>query len=231
MSETLTIYETATATCPGLTITLSGTTEAEYTALAATTTAYTDGYEAVVAVSYGALYFAVAIDNASTNSVVSVGVDYEAVATAPYGAFLVEGAWGADAAAIDDFTGETYFIPATNTSIATDSAEAVTYSANANDIYGSACDIATGSLASGGSKSYTWYMPLEPDSEPASGETDTGAGDRLNKGEKLFAWGIIGAAATTPSTTCSDDENGLKLKLSAATLVAGSVAFAAALAF
>lgn len=77
-------------------------------------------------------------------------------------------------------------------------------------------------------------MPKEPDSEPETGETVTSVGDRLNKGEKLWAWASIGATDAAPATECFDadeNEDGLKLKLSAATLVAGSVAFAAALAF
>lgn len=77
-------------------------------------------------------------------------------------------------------------------------------------------------------------MPKEPDSEPETGETVTSQGDRLNKGEKLWAWASIGNTAAAPATECfesGENEDGLKLKLSAATLVAGSVAFAAALAF
>ena len=53
MAEILNLQETATADCPASTITMSGTTEAEQTALAAVVSAYSDGYQASVAITNG----------------------------------------------------------------------------------------------------------------------------------------------------------------------------------
>lgn len=123
MSETLTIQTDADAVCPGLTITLSGLTEDQETALATATGAYTDGYTATLVETYGPLLFAVVTDNSSAVNVVSLAIDGDAAATVPYGAYLLGGAWGADAATIDDFAGETYFIPFVNTGVLVGSAE------------------------------------------------------------------------------------------------------------
>lgn len=126
MSETLTIQTTADAVCPGLTFTLSGKTEAEQTALATATAAYTDGYTATVVETYGALLFAVVTDNSSNQNVVSLAIDGDAATAVPYGAYLLGGAWTADAATISNFVGNAYFLPFVNTSIAVDATEAVT---------------------------------------------------------------------------------------------------------
>ena len=71
------------------------------------------------------------------------------------------------------------------------------------------------------------YMPTEADT-PADDEETTTTGDRLNKGESVSVWTAFAAGAVAPSASCTAEA---EILLGAATLAAGSLAAAAALAF
>lgn len=71
------------------------------------------------------------------------------------------------------------------------------------------------------------YMPTEATTPSATTET-TATGDRLNKGDVLSVWSAFAAGATAPDASCTAT---VTVVLGAATLAAGSLAAAAALAF
>lgn len=73
----------------------------------------------------------------------------------------------------------------------------------------------------------TAYMPEEA-SSPADDEETTTTGDRINKGESVSVWSAFAAGATTVDAECTA---AAVIVLGAATLAAGSLAAAAALAF
>merc|ERR1711990_475528 len=123
-------------------------------------------------------------------------------------------------------------IPFTVTAVAASDALAVDCNTDQPEKYGTATQVnnASANMAAGGTSTTTFYMPSEPSSEPETGESSALVGDRLD-GDRLFAWNGLGTSASLATSACNNDEKGQKLKLGAATLVAGSVAFAAALAF
>ena len=77
---------------------------------------------------------------------------------------------------------------------------------------------------------YSFYMPSEPASKVTDTESSVGVADRLDKGDKLALWTGLTAAGTVPTAACNAEAL-TKVALGAATLAAGSAAFAAALAF
>jgi len=99
-----------------------------------------------------------------------------------------------------------------------------------NLIYGAADVVATSDTidAAGESQSVTFYMSLETDVD--EGTTQMSAnGDRWDKGSTLVIGGGTDASVTASTTTCTAKSE--ELELGAASLVAGTVALAAALAF
>ena len=77
-----------------------------------------------------------------------------------------------------------------------------------------------GDIVADGTSNGKFYMPKEADTE---GET-TATGDRIDHKDKVSAY----AGAGAPTATCAEE---IKIKLGAATLAAGSLALATALAF
>jgi hypothetical protein len=71
------------------------------------------------------------------------------------------------------------------------------------------------------------YMPKEATTPAADTET-TATGDRLDKGDVLSVWSAFAADAVAPDASCTAT---VTVLLGAATLAAGSLATAAALAF
>merc|ERR1711937_1002270 len=77
----------------------------------------------------------------------------------------------------------------------------------------------------------SYYVPaLEVATASEEGETDAGVGDRLDKGTNVAYFSDLGAVSVVNAATACQAESD-KLSLGASALVAGSVAFAAALAF
>lgn len=71
------------------------------------------------------------------------------------------------------------------------------------------------------------YMPTAAATPSATAETTT-TGDRLDKGDAVSVWSALGATTTAPDAECTAAAT---IVLGAATLAAGSLAAAAALAF
>lgn len=100
------------------------------------------------------------------------------------------------------------------------------------DKYG---EVKTGSVSDGDAwvansyASFFYYMPAEAATETEIGETVAGEGDRLNKGDELILWTGHNGSGTITAACNADDL--AKVVLGAATLTAGSAAFATALAF
>ena len=72
-----------------------------------------------------------------------------------------------------------------------------------------------------------FYMPAEPETA-TEGESVADVGDRLNTGDVVALWTGFTATGTVPVAACGE---GATIIMGAATLAAGSAAFAAALAF
>ena len=230
MSENV-IFETATATCPALEIDLTADIDTTYDGLDATLKAYSDGYKAALKLTMATTYHTAMVGNSYTDASTLVGVDMEAAATATKGAWLVDQAYTTSSG--DAYSTALNFIPFTVTAVAASDALAVACNTDQPEKYGTATQVdnPAANMAAGGTSTTTFYMPSEPSSEPETGESSALVGDRLDKGDRLFAWNGLGTSAPLATSACNDDEKGQKLKLGAATLVAGSVAFAAALAF
>merc|ERR1711990_161074 len=118
-----------------------------------------------------------------------------------------------------------------NETTATANPGAVDLSAATDTIYGAAADVdvASADQTTGGAVTYSFLMPISA-SDSETGPTDAAAGDRFDKGTSVAYFNSLGAdTVVTAATECQAESDGLSLGASA--LVAGSVAFAAALAF
>ena len=76
---------------------------------------------------------------------------------------------------------------------------------------------------------YEFFLAMESDSRDAETTSVGAEGDRWDKGTTLIVAGGVAATFTNADTACTAKTE--ELVLGAASLVAGSVAFAAALAF
>lgn len=229
MTDANVIVETATVDCPIVNLTLTG--EDKDTTETLTDAGYTDGYLAEVELTWDATYWAVMIDGTAVQAasfIARTNEDNETTATAnPNGAWFALQAW--TATDVTGYSATSYYIPALTVAIASDSTGAVTLNAATDDLYGTAVDVASADQATGGAVTYSFLMPLSA-SDSETGPTDPAVGDRFDKGTYVTYLSDLGAdTVVNAATVCQAESDGLSLGASA--LVAGSVAFAAALAF
>merc|ERR1711937_916664 len=186
------IVETATVDCPLVNLTLTGENKDDTETL--TAEGYTDGYRAEVELTWDATYWAVMTDGTAVQAasfLARTSEDSETTSTAnPNGAWFALQSWTVTTVA--GYTATSYYVPALEVAIASDSTGAVELNAATDDLYGPAVDVASADQATGDAVTYSFLMPL--------------------------------------SASASEAESD-KLSLGASALVAGSVAFAAALAF
>ena len=229
------IVETATADCPLIDLDLSGATKDEQEAFVTQVDAYTDGYTAEITITMSGAYFTDMENN--TDLEVAMGRNGDAAATltaATFGLYSVVYAWTVTSSvSTGDGDAEGYFVGAAEVAASGDHDYAAT--GYANMYYNSDADLIlkyawedesgfdTEVVADGYVSVVSFYMPKEPDTVPEDAEMADGEGDRFNKKETVWT----SAGAGTPTALCGDSE---KLVLGATTLVAGSIAFAAALA-
>merc|ERR1711937_325845 len=197
------IVETATVDCPLVNLTLTGENKDDTETL--TAEGYTDGYRAEVELTWDATYWAVMTDGTAVQAVsflARTSEDSETTSTAnPNGAWFALQSWTVTTVA--GYTATSYYVPA--------------------------LDVATADQATGDAVTYSFLMPLSA-SDSEEGETDAGVGDRLDKGTNVAYFSDLGAVSVVNAATACQAESD-KLSLGASALVAGSVAFAAALAF
>merc|ERR1712070_34188 len=129
------------------------------------------------------------------------------------------------------YTATSYYIPALEVAIASDSTGAVTLNAATDLIYGAVADVdvASDDQATGDAVTYSFLMPISA-SDSETGPTDAAVGDRFDKGTAVAYYSSLGATSVVNAATACQAESD-DLSLGASALVAGSVAFAAALAF
>merc|ERR1711990_1368008 len=230
MTDANVIVETATADCPIVNLTLTGANKDDTETFVAA--GYTDGYLAEVELTWEATYWAVMTDGTALQAasfIARTNDDNETTATAnPNGAWFSLQTW-----TVTDVTGystDSFYIPALAVAIASDSTGAVDLSAATDTIYGAAADVdvASADQTTGGAVTYSFLMPISA-SDSETGPTDAAAGDRFDKGTTVAYYNSIGATETNAATACQAESE--ELALGASALVAGSVAFAAALAF
>merc|ERR1739838_562411 len=222
MTDANVIVETATADCPLVNLTLTGANKDDTETFE--TAGYTDGYLAEVELTWEATYWAVMVEtddgtNSAASFIARTNEDNAVTATAnPNGAWFALQAWTTTSAA--DYSSASFYIPALAVAISSTSTGAVTLAGATGDIYGltAAVDVDTADQVTGGAASYS-----------ETGATDAAAGDRFDKGTTVAYYNSIGASETNAATACQAESDDLSLGASA--LVAGSVAFAAALAF
>merc|ERR1711998_720352 len=231
MSDANVIVETATADCPAMSLELTG--EDKDTTETLEAEGYTDGYLATVSLTWGATYFAEMTTGSTGYGVHFIArTDEDGTVTDaanPYGAWFVEDDWTASDAT--GYSSASYFIPNLEEAIQYDSTGAVTLADDADLQYGAAdvVDIASADQAEDDTVTYAFLMPISS-SDSAESPTVPAEGDRLDKGTTIAYYNSIGDnTIVSAATACADESD--KLSLGAATLVAGSVAFAAALAF
>merc|ERR1711990_538867 len=230
MTDANVIVGTATADCPLVNLTLTGANKDDTETFE--TAGYTDGYLAEVELTWEATYWAVMIDTTADSAasfIARTNEDNAVTATAnPNGAWFALQAWTHTTVAA--YSSASFYIPALEVAIASDSTGSVTLAGATNAIFGltAAVDVASADQATGGSVSYSFLMPISA-SDSETGPTDAAAGDRFDKGTTVAYYNSIGATETNAATACQAESEELALGVSA--LVAGSVAFAAALAF
>lgn len=219
------------ANCPAVSLTLSG--EDKDTTETLLEAGYTDGYTAEVELTFGTDYYAVMTDGTSVQAasfLARTDDDYTVSATAnPYGAWFAQQTW-----TISDATGyasDSFYIPNLEVAIATDSTGFVDLSAETDELYGTTCDVASDDQLEGDSVTYSFYMPTSSDDSEEGPTATTGTiGDRLDKGTTVAYYSSVGDSSTVNAAyACVQTSE--ELVLGASALVAGSVAFAAALAF
>merc|ERR1739838_85185 len=232
MTDANVIVETATADCPLVNLTLTGANKDDTETFE--TAGYTDGYLAEVELTWEATYWAVMVEtddgtNSAASFIARTNEDNAVTATAnPNGAWFALQAWTTTSAA--DYSSASFYIPALAVAISSTSTGAVTLAGATGDVYGltAAVDVDTADQVTGGAVSYSFLMPISA-SDSETGATDAAAGDRFDKGTTVAYYNSIGASETNAATACQAESDDLSLGASA--LVAGSVAFAAALAF
>lgn len=221
--------EVADANCPLVDLTLSGASDDSFDA-----DTYTDGYKASITLTWGADYWTVMTDGTAVQAasfIARTDDDGAVTATAtPYGAWFALQEW-----TVTDVTGYTsagFFIPTATAAIASDTTGSVTLNGATDDKYGAATavDVASDDQATGDSVTYSFLMPISDKDASAAGATSTAAGDRFDKGTTVAYYSSLGAnTVVNAATACATESD--KLEMGASALVAGSVAFAAALAF
>lgn len=222
----------ATSDCPQVDLTLAGLTSDLQDALDANLAAYTDGYKATVKLTYGSTFHT---DNLGANGefIVAMGRNGDAACTnvlCSQGFFTLHGDYthSGTTLAIESYWAAYDATATANKTTAT----GVQMKTVSNNIYGAADVVATSDTvdAADDTQSVTFYMAAE-DSDVDEGTTQMSAnGDRWDKGSTLVVGGGASTSAMTEaSATCTATSE--ELVLGAASLVAGSVALAAALAF
>jgi hypothetical protein len=93
--------------------------------------------------------------------------------------------------------------------------------------YGATVPADADAWAEAGVATVSFYMPAVPETA-ADGESVADVGDRLETGDVVALWTGFTATGTVPEAACGE---GATIIMGAATLAAGSAAFAAALAF
>ena len=228
------LQEAATADCPASEVGLYGLDKDETEAMVAAVSAYSDGYWAKVTITTDGLYFTGMENNTGLEFAMGRNGDTAAaLTTATFGLYSIVVDWTV-ASSVCTGSGdvEGYFVGAAEVAASTDHDYSATgyvciyYNSDATLVakydWAETGAFDTKVITDGYAFSGEWYMPKEPDTVPEDAEMADGVGDRWNKKETLWT----SAGAGTPTVLCDESE---KLKLGAATLVAGSVAFAAAL--
>merc|ERR1712216_721159 len=230
MTDANVIVETATADCPLVNLTLTGANKDDTETFE--TAGYTDGYLAEVELTWEATYWAVMSAGTAASAasfIARTNEDNTVSATAnPNGAWFALQAWTHTTVAA--YSSASFYIPALAVAISSTSTGSVTLAGATGDIYGltAAVDVASADQVTGGAVSYSFLMPISA-SDSETGATDAAAGDRFDKGTTVAYYNSIGATETNAATACQAESD--ELALGASALVAGSVAFAAALAF
>merc|ERR1711907_386821 len=200
----------ATADCPVVDLTLAGLDDTAQEALDTNVAAYTDGYKATVKLTYGETFHTDVL-GADQEFAVAMGRNGDSDCT--QGFFTLHGAYthSGNTLALESYWNE--------------------YDTDANDaIDGDAVVVATSDTidAAEETQSVTFYMSKEADVKKGTTSMSTN-GDRWDKGSTLVVGGGAAADMTASTSACTAKTD--ELELGAASLVAGSVALAAALAF
>merc|ERR1719261_14224 len=225
----------ATADCPASELGLYGSTKDEEEALAAAISAYSDGYWAEVTITMDGLFFTGMENNTTLEFAIGRNGDTAAsLTTATFGLNSLVYDWTvASSVCTGDGDAEGYFVGAAEVAASGDHDYSATgyvciyYNSDATLVakydWAETGAFDTKVITDGYANTTEWYMPKEPDTVPEDAEMADGEGDRWNKKETVWT----SAGAGTPTVLCDESE---KLKLGAATLVAGSIASTAALA-
>merc|ERR1712199_102643 len=206
----LTFIETATADCPTATYQMAGVADDAALALLATEVqSYSDGYNMTVTITFAATYFA----SMATDTELQVAFGNEATLTAaPSGAYSLELVWTYDSTASNcDVTGQLKLFYCTTAMVTT-----------ATDLDNATCtNIYYDSTASAAVPKYAW----------TSNKTYTGSDDIATGNSVNGNWYMPKEPSSKTDGETATCEQEVKIELGAASLVAGSVALAAALAF
>merc|ERR1711907_104417 len=219
----------ATADCPVVDLTLAGLDDTAQEALDTNVAAYTDGYKATVKLTYGETFHTDVL-GADQEFAVAMGRNGDSDCTyskCTQGFFTLHGAYthSGNTLALESYWNE--YDTDANDAI---DGDAVQLSGDSNLIYGAADVVATSDTidAAEETQSVTFYMSKEADVEEGTTSMSTN-GDRWDKGSTLVVGGGAAADMTASTSACTAKTD--ELELGAASLVAGSVALAAALAF
>ena len=223
MTSTAAFMATATADCPVSDITVKGWKTGD-TALATDVAAYSDGYHATVTMTDNLLFLANALQNATTAAVLNFAFGAGTMTVAAgntMGAYnIIVSETNADALLL----GVISFFASTK---AIDTATAANFAVMTTSKYGAVVPAAGAAWVDGSVLTTSFYMPSVP-TTAATAETVAAVGDRLETGDVVAMWTGYSTAGTVIVAACG---SGATMVLGAATLAAGSAAFAAALAF
>merc|ERR1711943_80025 len=149
MTDANVIVETATADCPNVNLTLTG--EDKDTTTTLTDAGYTDGYTAEVELTWGATYWTAMTDGtsvAAASFIARTNEDNTVSTTAnPNGAWFSLQSWTVTTVA--GYSATSYYIPALEVAIASDSTGSVTLNAATDDLYGTSVVVASADQATG----------------------------------------------------------------------------------
>jgi hypothetical protein len=255
--STAAFMETATSECPVSDITVKGTTTDEFEALDAVVSDYSDGYFATVTMTNDGEFFtnagtivvaevvavAAVADDSSTADVDETAAAVDAVAAVNANLVFTFGAGTLSAAGGDmgaytavvnidsDYAltaaGDLMFFGGDVAIDTTTGSTANFVGMYAGSKYDATVPAISAAWAEAGVATVSFYMPAEPETA-TDAESVANVGDRLDTGDVVALWTGFTATGTVPLAVCG---SGATIIMGAATLAAGSAAFAAALAF
>lgn len=244
-----TIGTASTATCPTMTLTLSGRATAD-AALATAVAAYSDGYKGALAQTWSGTYATTALptgtaDVAAMNGAVLCAAEPVGAATAAVvsktqfdsGAYAIQVDYGYthSSTSYAQLTNPVLFNIAATTAGTAGTLEIATSNTALSDAkYGivNSAATTTAAITSAYVNTMTWYFPTPAATQPAAGAEST-SGDRWNTTDKLTCFGSLNLTGATFTAIGTDNCGSVaSLAMGAqAGLAFGAAALASALAF